>query len=455
MGRKLLLEHVNVPGIETLEVYRKMGGYSAAEKALKTMAPDDITEEVKKSGLRGRGGTGFPAGMKWSFIDKKSEKPRYLVCNADESEPGTFKDRYLMEKIPHSLIEGMIVSSFALGAKTSYIYIRGEYFYVLRILEKAIEEAYAAGLLGKNILGTDYSLDLYVQIGGGAYICGEETALLESLEGKRGNPRMKPPFPAISGLYASPTVVNNVETIAAVPHIVNITGDEYAKIGIGRSTGTKLISASGHINKPGTYEIELGLSVEEFIYSDEYCGGIKGGRKLKALIAGGSSVPILPAHLITKTATGEPRLMTYESLSEGGFVSGTMLGSGGFIVMDDSTCIVRHTWTLARFYHHESCGQCSPCREGTGWMEKVLHRIEHGHGTMKDIDLLVDIAKKIEGNTICPLGDAAAWPIASAIRHFREEFEYHVKNPDKIQDPKHFYHQPFVSEVVNATPEVN
>ena len=448
MGRKLLLEHVNVPGIETLEVYRKMGGYSAAEKAIKTMQPDDITEEVKKSGLRGRGGAGFPAGMKWSFIDKKSEKPRYLVCNADESEPGTFKDRYLMEKIPHALIEGMLVSSFALGAKTSYIYIRGEYFYVLRILEKAIEEAYAAGLLGKNIFGTDYSLDVHVQIGGGAYICGEETALLESLEGKRGNPRMKPPFPAISGLYASPTVVNNVETIAAVPHIINITGDEYAKIGVGRSTGTKLISASGHINNPGTYEIELGITVEEFIYSDKYCGGIKGGRKIKAMIAGGSSVPILPAHLITKTANGEDRLMTYESLSDGGFVSGTMLGSGGFIILDETACVVRHTWTLSRFYHHESCGQCSPCREGTGWMEKVLHRIEHGHGTMKDIDLLLDIAKKIEGNTICPLGDASAWPIASAIRHFREEFEYHILNPEKVKDPKHFAHEPFVS--VNA-----
>ena len=447
MGRKILLEHENVPGIETLEVYRKMGGYRAAEKAIKSMAPDDVTEEVKKAGLRGRGGAGFPAGMKWSFIDKKSDKPRYLVCNADESEPGTFKDRYLMEKIPHALVEGMIVSSFALGAKTSYIYIRGEYFYVLRILEKAIAEAYEAGLLGKNIFGTDYSLDLYVQIGGGAYICGEETALLESLEGKRGNPRMKPPFPAISGLYASPTVVNNVETIAAVPHIVNMSGDEYAKIGIERSTGTKLISASGHINKPGVYEIELGLPVEEFIYSDEYCGGIKDGRKLKAMIAGGSSVPILPAHLITKTANGDARLMTYESLSDGGFASGTMLGSGGFIIMDETACIVRHTWTLARFYHHESCGQCSPCREGTGWMEKVLHRIEHGHGTMKDIDLLVDISKKIEGNTICPLGDAAAWPVSSAIRHFREEFEYHVLNPEKIKDPKHFEKEPFVSSV--------
>lgn len=445
MGRKILLEHENVPGIETLEVYRKMGGYRAAEKAIKSMAPDDITEEVKKSGLRGRGGAGFPAGMKWSFIDKKSEKPRYLVCNADESEPGTFKDRYLMEKIPHALVEGMLVSSFALGARTSYIYIRGEYFYVLRILEKAIAEAYEAGLLGKNIFGTDYSLDLHVQIGGGAYICGEETALLESLEGKRGNPRMKPPFPAISGLYASPTVVNNVETIAAVPHIVNMTGEEYAKIGIERSTGTKLISASGHINKPGVYEIELGLPVEEFIYSDEYCGGIKDGRKIKAMIAGGSSVPILPAHLITKTANGDARLMTYESLSDGGFATGTMLGSGGFIIMDETACIVRHTWTLARFYHHESCGQCSPCREGTGWMEKVLHRIEHGHGTMKDIDLLVDISKKIEGNTICPLGDAAAWPVASAIRHFREEFEYHVLNPEKIKDPKHFEKEPFVN----------
>lgn len=421
--RQLLLEHINEPGINTFEVYRKKGGYASVEKALKTMTPDAVTEEVKKSGLRGRGGAGFPAGMKWSFIDKKSEKPRYLVCNADESEPGTFKDRYLMEKIPHILIEGMITSSFALGAKTSFIYIRGEYMYVLQILEKAIEEAYAAGFLGKNILGTDFSLDLYVQPGGGAYICGEETALLESLEGKRGNPRLKPPFPAIAGLYSSPTVVNNVETIAAVVPIVNMGGDEYAKIGIGKSTGTKLISASGHINKPGVYEIELGLPVEEFIYSEQYCGGIWKGRKLKAVVAGGSSVPILPADLILKTAKGEQRLMTYESLSDGGFVSGTMLGSGGFIVMDETTSIVRNLYTFARFYHHESCGQCSPCREGTGWMEKILHRLCYGHGRKEDIDILLDIAKKIEGNTICPLGDAAAWPVAAAIRHFRSEFE--------------------------------
>jgi NADH-quinone oxidoreductase subunit F len=384
-------------------------------------------EEVKKSGMRGRGGAGFPTGMKWSFLAKPVGVPRYLVCNADESEPGTFKDRYLMEKIPHGLIEGMITSSYALGANTSYIYIRGEYFYILRILEKAIAEAYANGFLGKNILGSGYDLDLYVHPGAGAYICGEETALLESLEGKRGNPRVKPPFPAIAGLYACPTVVNNVETIAAVAPIVNMGGDEYAKIGIGRSTGTKLISASGHINNPGIYEIELGLPVEEFIYSDKYCGGIKNGKKLKAVVAGGSSVPILPANLILKTANNEARLMSYESLSDGGFVSGTMLGSGGFVVYDEDSCIVRNTWNFARFYHHESCGQCSPCREGTGWMEKVLHRIEYGHGKLSDIDLLVEVSKKIEGNTICPLGDAAAWPVASAIRHFREEFEWHIK----------------------------
>lgn len=436
---KILLDKIDVPGINTFEVYRKNGGYAAVEKAVKTMTPDEVVEEVKTSGLRGRGGAGFPTGMKWSFIDKKSENPRYLVCNADESEPGTFKDRYLMEKIPHSLIEGMIVSSFALGANTSYIYVRGELRFVINILEKAIAEAYANGFLGKNILGSGYNLDLYVQPGGGAYICGEETALLESLEGKRGNPRIKPPFPAVKGLWASPTVVNNVETIAATTWIVNNSGAEYAKIGIGRSTGTKLISACGHINKPGVYEIDLGVSVNEFIYSDEYCGGIWKGNKLKAVVPGGSSVPILPAELMLKTVNGEDRLMTYESLSDGGFITGSMLGSGGFIVYDETSCIVRNTWNFARFYHHESCGQCSPCREGTGWMEKVLHRIEYGKGRQEDIDLLVDVAKKIEGNTICPLGDAAAWPVAAAIRHFRHEFEYHIHHPERVFQADHVY----------------
>jgi len=439
MGLKILTEHINVPGINTLETYRKMGGYRSVEKALTTMTPEEVVDEVKKSGLRGRGGAGFPTGMKWSFLAKPEGKPRYLVCNADESEPGTFKDRVLMEKIPHALIEGMITSSYALGARTSYIYIRGELMFVLRILEKAIAECYAAGLLGENILGSGYSLDLHVHPGGGAYICGEETALLESLEGKRGNPRNKPPFPAVWGLYGCPTVVNNVESIASVPWIVNNTGEEYAKIGVGRSTGTKLISASGHINNPGVYEIELGLPVEEFLFSDEYCGGIWKGRKFKAIVAGGSSVPILPGELFLKTAEGTPRVMTYESLAEGGFVSGTMMGSGGFIVMDETTCIVRNTWNFSRFYHHESCGQCSPCREGTGWMEKILHRIEHGHGHMHDIDLLVNVSKQIEGNTICPLGDAAAWPVASAVRHFRDEFEWHVKHPEKATAPGAVY----------------
>ena len=438
MSKKILLEHIDVPGIETLAVYREKGGYASVEKALKTMTPDAIVEEVKKSGLRGRGGAGFPTGMKWSFLAKPEGVARYLVCNADESEPGTFKDRYLMEKIPHALIEGMITSSFALGANTSYIYVRGEYFYIIKILEKAIADAYAAGWLGKNILGTGYDLDLYVQAGAGAYICGEETALLESLEGKRGNPRIKPPFPAIAGLYGCPTVVNNVETIAAVVPIVNNGGEWYAGIGIGKSSGTKLISASGHINKPGVYEIEMGITVEDFIYSDEYCGGIKNGKKLKAVVAGGSSVPILPAEMILTTANGEKRLMSYESLADGGFATGTMLGSGGFIVMDETTSIVQNLHTFARFYHHESCGQCSPCREGTGWMEKILHKILDGHGTLEDVDLLWEIQRKIEGNTICPLGDAAAWPVASAIRHFRHEFEEYVKNPSAIKDVKHY-----------------
>lgn len=433
MGVKILTEHIGTPGLETLSVYKSKGGYASVEKALKTMQPDDVTEEVKKSGLRGRGGAGFPTGMKWSFIDKKSGKPRHLVCNADESEPGTFKDRYLMSKNPHILIEGMITASYALGANLSYIYVRGELMYVVNILQKAIDEAREAGYIGKNILGTGYDLELHVTCGAGAYICGEETALIESLEGKRGNPRIKPPFPAIAGVWSNPTVVNNVESIAAVPWIVNKGGDEYAKIGVGKSTGTKLISASGHINKPGVYEIELGITVEDFIYSEEYCGGIWKNRKLKAVVAGGSSVPILPANLITTTANGEKRLMTYESLSDGGFASGTMLGSGGFIVFDETASVVHNLWNFERFYHHESCGQCSPCREGTGWMEKILHKFIEGHAEMSDIDLLAEIGKKIEGNTICPLGDAAAWPVASAIKHFRYEFEWYVTNKEDVK----------------------
>lgn len=428
MERKIILEHIEKKGIISFEVYRQHGGYNSVEKALKTLTPDQIVEEVKNSGLRGRGGAGFPTGMKWSFIDKKSDNPRYLVCNADESEPGTFKDRYLLMNIPHRLIEGMICAAYALGSNKAYIYVRGEFKAVIGILNEALKETRKAGFLGKNILGSGYDLDIHVHCGAGAYICGEETALLESLEGKRGTPRIKPPFPAIKGLYDCPTVVNNVETLANIGWIVNNGGEAYSKIGIGRSTGTKLISACGNINKPGVYEIEMGLPVEEFIYSEKYCGGIKNGKELKAVIPGGSSVPILPKALILKTADGQPRLMSYESLSEGGFASGSMLGSGGFIVYDADACIVRNTFNFSRFYHHESCGQCSPCREGTSWMESVLHRIVEGHGRQKDIDLLVDIASKIEGNTICPLGDAASWPVAAAIRHFRHEFEAKVNS---------------------------
>jgi NADH-quinone oxidoreductase subunit F len=430
MGVKLLLENAAVEGIRYYETYRKHGGYRAVEKALK-MAPNDIVEEVKKSGLRGRGGAGFPTGMKWSFLAKPEGVPRYLVCNADESEPGTFKDRYLMEFLPHLLIEGLIVSSFALGSNRTYIYIRGEYAWIPDILEQAIAEAKQHGWLGKNILGTGFDCEIYVQRGAGAYICGEETALIESLEGKRGNPRIKPPFPAVKGLWDCPTVVNNVETLAAVVPIMNLGGEEYAKIGVGRSTGTKLISACGNINKPGVFEIDMTISVEEFIFSDEYCGGIKNGKRLKACIPGGSSVPILPANLLLKTAKGETRYMNYESLSDGGFATGSMMGSGGFIVLDEDQCVVKHTMTLAHFYNHESCGQCSPCREGTGWMYKILKNIEHGKGKLSDIDLLWDIQRKIEGNTICPLGDAAAWPVAAAIRHFRDEFEWHVNHPQE------------------------
>ena len=429
---KLLLEKAHIEGIRYYDTYRKNGGYSSVEKALK-MAPDEIVEEVKKSGLRGRGGAGFPTGMKWSFLAKPEGVPRHLVCNADESEPGTFKDRYLMEFLPHLFIEGMIISSYALGSNTSYIYIRGEYAWIPDILEQAIAEAKQNGWLGKNIKGTGFDCEIYVQRGGGAYICGEETALIESLEGKRGNPRIKPPFPAVQGLWMRPTVVNNVETIAAVGPIITMGGDEYAKLGAGRSTGTKLISACGNLNKPGVYEIDFNLSVEEFIYSDEYCGGIPNGKKLKACIPGGSSVPILPANFLLQESNGNTRLMNYESLSEGGFQTGTMLGSGGFIVLDEDQCVVRHTMSLAHFYNHESCGQCSPCREGTGWMYRILKNIEYGKGKMEDIDLLWDIQRRIEGNTICPLGDAAAWPVAAAIRHFRDEFEWHVLHPEEAQ----------------------
>lgn len=438
MGQKIIMENIDIPGIDTFDVYRKNGGYTAAEKALK-MQPHEVIEEVKNANLRGRGGAGFPAGLKWSFIDKKSGNPRYLVVNADESEPGTFKDRYLMRHKPHMLIEGCLISSYALEANTCYIYIRGEMMSLYHKLYEYIQEAYDKGFLGKNIQGSGFDLDVYLSCGAGAYICGEETGLLESLEGKRGNPRIKPPFPAVVGLYGCPTVVNNVETIATTPWVINHGAEAYTNIGVGKSSGTKLVSACGHVRNPGVYEVEFGITMEELLYSDEYCGGVWKDRKLKAVVVGGSSVPILPANLILKTAEGEDRLYSYESLAEGGFESGTLLGSGGLIVYDETASIPVNLWNFTRFYHEESCGQCSPCREGTVWMEKVLHRIINGEGHYRDIDLLTDVADNIEGNTICPHGDASSWPVKSSIRHFRKEFEYYVAHPDEVTQPGFVY----------------
>ncbi len=421
---KILLKHDHITDIRQIDVYEKHGGYQVAKNVLAEMSPDQVVEEVKISGLRGRGGAGFPTGLKWTFLAKPENTPRYLICNADESEPGTFKDRYLMERNPHLLLEGLIISSYALGADICYIYVRGEFFYLIEILEQAIMAAVKKGYIGEGIFGRNVSLQIHVHPGAGAYICGEETALLESLEGKRGLPRSKPPFPAVHGLYNCPTIINNVETLAAVVPILAKGGAAYAKIGVGKSTGSKLFSASGHIKKPGVYEVELGLPVKEFVYSNEYCGGMLNEKsELKAVVVGGSSVPILPKKLAFETKEGKERLLTYESLAEGGFESGTMLGSGGFIVIDNDTNIVDNLYTFARFYSHESCGQCSPCREGTGWMERILYRFVKRIATKEEIELLWTIQSGIEGKTICPFGEAAAWPVASAIRHFRKDFE--------------------------------
>ena len=408
MGRKLLLEHINVPGINTLKVYREKGGYRAVEKAIKTMSTDEVVEEVKKSGLRGRGGAGFPTGMKWSFLAKPEGVPRYLVCNADESEPGTFKDRYLMTHIPHALIEGMIVSSYALGANTSYIYVRGEMMPQIRILEKAIAEAKEAGFLGKNILGSGYDLELYVQPGGGAYICGEETALLDSLEGRRGQPRLKPPFPAVAGLYASPTVVNNAETLASVPSIILNGADWFKSMGTEKSSGFKLFAVSGHVNRPGIFEAALGTTMSELL---DYAGGMRKGSKLKFWIPGGSSVPMLtPDHIDIP--------MTYEDLA----AAGTMLGTGTPMMFDHTTSVVKAVTRWLEFYKHESCGKCTPCREGTYWITGVLEKFEHGKGKEEELEVINDVCGQIAGRSFCALGDAAATPFPGAMKYFADEF---------------------------------
>ncbi len=410
----LQLKMMHVKDGHTLKVYQEHGGYKSLKKAME-MSADDIINEVKASALRGRGGAGFPTGMKWSFVPRQSPKPKYIVCNADESEPGTFKDRYLLERDPHALIEGMLIAAFALGAETCYIYYRGEYRYLIDIMDRAIEEARAANLVGENILGSDFKCEIYTHTGAGAYICGEETALLSSLEGYRGHPRMKPPFPAVEGVYACPTVVNNVETLTSVPQIIEMGGIAWRDLGTEKSGGTKLWSVSGHVRKPGVYELPMGYKdMEKFILED--CGGmLRDDKKLKAVIPGGSSVYIMNAEQII----GKNVTLDYEGLVEGG----SMVGSGGFIVMDETVDVMESTKNLTEFYKHESCGWCTPCREGTDWLVKIFNRISIGEGRPEDAQLLLDICDNIEGKSFCPLGDAAAWPIQSAIKRFPEDFK--------------------------------
>jgi NADH-quinone oxidoreductase subunit F len=406
---KILLENIDKPDQKRLRAYRERGGYKALEKAL-DLEPAAIIEEVKTSGLRGRGGAGFPTGMKWGFVPRNTGKPTYLLCNADESEPGTFKDRILLEYDPHLIIEGMAIACLALSCHLSYIYMRGEFEFLVPTVQGALDEAYEAGILGPSVLGKDFALDLFLHLGQGAYICGEETSLIESLEGYRGYPRIKPPFPAVQGFLASPTVVNNVETLCALPWIINNGGQAYAAIGTEKSKGTKLFSVSGHINKPGVYEVDLGYPLLDFINNE--CGGVRGGN-LKAVIPGGSSVPVLTA------AECDGVLLDYESLAK----AGTMLGSGGMIVFNDTVKMPEVLSVIADFYAHESCGQCTPCREGTGWAAKLLRNIIAGRGRKADIDLLLKVADMMEGKTICPLADADVMPIRSFITKFRSEFE--------------------------------
>lgn len=410
---KYLTEFYHLPEFKGLEGYKKNGGYVQLAKALK-MQPQAIIDEVKASGLRGRGGAGFPTGMKWGFLPKNDE-PRYLLCNADEGEPGTFKDRMMMEKAPHQLVEGMIISAFAINCKKSYIYVRGEYDDSINALNQAIQEAYKAGLLGKNILGSGFDHDMDVYRGAGAYICGEETGMISSLEGLKGQPKLKPPFPAVQGYLKKPTIVNNVETLAAVKYIMRDGAAGYRKYGTEKSAGSKLFSLSGNVNKPGNYEVPLGYPLADMI--NVLGGGIRNGKKLKAVIPGGSSAPVLTAEEALKAT------LDYENLA----AAGTMLGSGAIIVIDDSKCMVECLANLTHFYHHESCGQCTPCREGTGWADKIVHSILSGKGRLQDIELLVKVADNMKGRTICALSDAAALPIISFVTKFRDEFEYFVR----------------------------
>jgi len=414
MSIKILTKNMHVAGLEQIGVYESLGGYTGLAKALRQYRPDEVTDIVKKSGLRGRGGAGFPTGMKWGFIPKDSGKPVYLCVNADESEPGTFKDRLIIEKDPHQLIEGTIISAYAIGCHLAFIYIRGEFVYGSEVLKKAVAEAYERGYLGKNILGSGFDLDMIVHRGAGAYICGEETGLLESLEGKRGHPRLKPPFPAVVGIYGSPTIINNVETLANVPHIINNGAEWYASIGTERNAGTRLFGVSGHVKKRGVYELPMGTPMRELIY--EHCGGMRDGRELKAIVPGGSSVPVLSADQVDVS-------LDFDSVAK----AGSMLGSAGVIVMDDSTCMVKAALRISKFYAEESCGQCTQCREGTEWIHRILSRLENGNGKRGDLELLLDLCANMKGRTICPLSDAAAMPIESYIQKFYDEFAAHIQ----------------------------
>jgi len=410
-----LLRYAEDPSQAKVETFEAHGGYSAWRKALTSMTPAEIIAQVKDSGLRGRGGAGFPTGMKWGFVPKDSPKPRYVVCNADESEPGTCKDRIIMERDPHAMIEGMAIAAYAIGSHQAFCYIRGEFVHPAEMVRRAVKEAYEKGHLGENIYDTGYNLDVVVHTGGGAYICGEETALLNSIEGERGMSRIRPPFPAIEGLYACPTIVNNVETLTSVPHIINRGAEWYRSLGTEKSPGSKIFSLSGHIKQPGNYELELGHSLKDFIYSPEYGGGISGGHKLKGVIPGGASTPFLTPDMIDVG-------LDYESLAEGG----SMLGSGAVIVFHEATCIVWVILKLIRFFRHESCGKCTPCRQGTRWLEQIIGAIEHGRGRPGDIEKIESICDNILGRTVCPLGDAAVMPIQSAIKRWPDEWQYHI-----------------------------
>jgi NADH-quinone oxidoreductase subunit F len=398
----------------TLAAYQERGGYEIWKKILANKTPpEEIIEELKTSSLRGRGGAGFPTGLKWSFMPRNAPGQKYIVCNSDEGEPGTCKDRDILRYNPHALIEGMAIAGYCIGATVGYNYIRGEFWEPYERCEAALEEAYAAGLIGKNVQGSGVDFDLYSHLGAGAYICGEETALLESIEGKKGQPRYKPPFPANYGLFGKPTTINNTETLASVPTILQEGGKWFLELGKPNNGGSKLFSVSGHVNKPGNYEVPMGMPFAELL---EIAGGVRNGRKLKAVIPGGSSAPVLPASIMMDLT------MDYDSIAN----AGSMLGSGAVIVMDETACMVRALARIAHFYYEESCGQCTPCREGTGWMARVVHRIEHGEGRPEDLDLLDDVAGKIMGRTICALGDAAALPVQGFIKHFRDEFQYHI-----------------------------